>query len=177
MGKVAEAAGLRQAVTVPDPHDLDSTLSEILPALRFAQHDWWILGSAAIALHGADPGEIRDIDVLLDRRDYEAVLGRLGVRPSPGNADALFRSALFNRWQGAGLAVEFFADFQVRDGAGWRTVQPATRVAVQRAGLACYVPELDELVAILRGFGREKDLARVAAISRTARFPSRSGNV
>ena len=49
--------------------NLEATLLALAPALGAAQHPWWILGSAAVVLHGADPKEVWDVDVLLDQRD------------------------------------------------------------------------------------------------------------
>ena len=157
-------------------HDLAATLAAILPALDGAAHRWWILGSAAVALHGGDPGEIGDVDVLIDRRDAEAVFASLGLALAAGEGTALFRSALFASWNEPPIPVELFAGFELCEGGCWSEIVPATRVAVETGFGPAYVPDRAELAAILRRFGRPKDQRRIAALSRISPSPSRSGS-
>lgn len=156
--------------------DLESTLLALQPALELARHPWWILGSAAVVLHGADPDEIWDVDVLLDRRDCEAVFARLGLEPKPGKPDSRFRSAVFHRWNQASLPVELFAGFCILEAGEWREFLPETRIAAGLGAARAFVPERAELIALLRRFGRNKDLRRIEALSRISPSPSRSGN-
>lgn len=174
--KVAEGAGFRQVVFVMTRRDLLSTLEAITQALALAQHPWWILGSAAVVLHGADPNEIRDVDVLLDRRDCPAVFDRLGIPVSPGQPDDRFRSEIFHRWNLAALPVDLFAGFSLFEHGAWQPVIPRSRLAIEAGGVTVYIPERAELIAILQRFGRPKDQRRIAALNPSARFPSRSGS-
>ena len=155
--------------------NLEATLLALAPALGSAQHPWWILGSAAVVLHGADPKEVWDVDVLLDQRDCAAVLGKLGLVPKPGQADARFRSAVFNRWNGANLPVELFAGFCLCEDGVWSEFVPQTRIAASLGEAQMFVPERAELVELLRRFGRAKDQLRIKALTETGPFPSRSG--
>lgn len=154
--------------------NLEATLLALAPALSSAQHPWWILGSAAVVLHGADPKEVWDVDVLLDQRDCAAVLGKLGLVPKPGQADAQFRSAVFNRWNGANLPVELFAGFCLCESGVWSEFIPQTRVAVSLGAVQVFVPERAELVDLLRRFGRAKDQLRIKALNESGPFPSKS---
>lgn len=129
-----------------------------------AQHEWWIIASAAVALHGGDPGVIKDVDVLLDPRDAAAVLGALGVEGAPGEADERFRSDLFASWTGAPLPVEFFAGFHLLEQGSWNEIRPATRLSFELGDARVFVPERAELKAMLLRFGRPKDLARAALL-------------
>jgi hypothetical protein len=165
---------LRQAATVITRHDLETTLAALLPKLSEARHPWWILGSAAVVLHGGDPDEIWDVDVLLDQRDVTAVFAALGLTPQPGKPDGKFRSEVFHRWNLASLPVELFAGFCLFEQGGWHELVLQTRVAVAVGGGVAYVPDRDELIAILRRFGRPKDQMRIAALSRISLSPSRS---
>jgi hypothetical protein len=155
--------GLRQALPMTIAPALRETLVKVAEVMAPAQHEWWIIASAAVALHGADPGAIGDVDVLLDPRDAGAVLAGLAVA-SPGAADAKFRSELFARWHGAPLPVEFFAGFHLREHGHWTEIRPATRQAVQLDEATLFVPERAELKAMLLRFGRPKDLARAALL-------------
>ena len=47
--------------------------------MRPARHPWWIIGSGAVVLHGAEAGDVHDIDVLIDHEDAAAVLAADGV--------------------------------------------------------------------------------------------------
>lgn len=171
---VACAMQLRQVGTVLIPRHLELTLLALAPALDAAQHPWWILGSGAVVLHGADPDEVWDVDVLLDQRDCAVVLGRLGLEPKAGVADTRFRSAVFNRWNGAVLPVELFAGFCLCEAGTWNEIVPQSRVAVKLGEAHAYVPDRAELIALLSRFGRAKDHLRIAALNESGPFPSRS---
>lgn len=158
------------------PMPLQSTLDAVAAIMLPARHDWWIIASAALALHGAEIGDVRDVDVLLDPRDVDAVLTPLGLAPVRGSSDGRFRSETFVTWTGAVLPVELFAGFELFDGATWLSVLPSSRERKVVGTATLWVPSRAELHAMLLSFGREKDLARVALISPSDRSPSRSGN-
>lgn len=150
---------------ISDP--LRETLIAVAQQLTIARHDWWIIASAAVALHGGDPGDVGDVgdvDVLLDPRDAPAVFAALGLPLDPGQGTALFRSEWFGTWHGAPLPVELFAGFALCEAGVWSSVLPRTRKEVKVDDAALYVPELAELKAMLLRFGRPKDLARAAAL-------------
>ncbi len=125
---------------------------------------WWIIGSAAVALHGGDV-TVADVDVLLGEDDARALLPALGMKAVAGEGTALFRSAVFARWTATPLTVEFMAGFHFRAGDGWRMVVPVTRERVDVDGAALFVPGRAELMAMLAGFGRPKDRERIKALS------------
>ncbi len=155
---------------------LEATLAAIQPALAAAQHRWWILGSAAVALHGAELHEIRDVDVLLDPRDCPAVFARLGIAVQAGQGDGQFRSEVFQRWDQGSLPVELFAGFKLCERGVWHDLLPQSRMPVQAGAVTVYVPARGELIAMLQRFGRPKDLLRIAALNSSAPSPSRSGS-
>ena len=128
-------------------------------ALAAACDPWWVIGSAAAALHGART-PVADIDVLLSVRDAAALLPRLGLAVAAGRPDDRFRSEVFARWTGAALPIEFMAGLCTREGDAWAPVHLSTRVVV--GGVA--VPSRRELAALMRRFGRDKDLARAALL-------------
>ena len=47
---------------------LAAALDEVAAALRGARDPWWVIGSAAARLHGAET-PVADVDVLLSERD------------------------------------------------------------------------------------------------------------
>ena len=142
------------------------SLRAVGTAMRAAQDPWWVIASAAVALHGADAGQIRDIDVLLSMEDAGRILPTLGVAAEAGPVHPDFRSAIFGTWHGTALPVEFMADFSHRSGADWVRVLPVTRQCIDLAGVALFVPDRAELCRLLERFGRPKDIERARALAR-----------
>ena len=140
-------------------------LRDAAEALAPASDPWWIIGSAAVALHGADAGTIADIDVIVSQRDLEALYEHLPLTNTPDATKDFFRSQLFGLWREPALPVEFMAGLEVRIDDVWHNVEPCTRQAIELGENPLFVPEREELVAILRRFGREKDLRRAAALA------------
>ncbi|WP_394648278.1 hypothetical protein [uncultured Sphingomonas sp.] len=134
---------------------LDAALARVAAALRIADDPWWVIGSAAVWIHGAAT-PVADIDVLLSARDAARVLGAWQGAVSIGEPSAQFRSHPFARLNGAAMPIELMADLELRVGDAWRPVRPLTRE--RRGGV--YVPARAELAAILHAFGRPKDVTR-----------------
>lgn len=137
----------------------DAALAQVAAALRSARDPWWVIGSAAVRLHGGATS-VADIDVLASARDAARLLAAWPGAATIGGASAQFRSHPFARLEGAALPVEVMGDLELRTAHGWQPVRPLTRVARGEV----FVPDRSELVAILRAFGREKDVARAALL-------------
>ena len=137
----------------------------LAPKLAGMADDWWIISGAAVALHGVADIEVADIDLLVSLCDAGPLASRLGIALAPGEANDLFRSALFGRWLEPPLPVEIMAGFRVRSGDGWSEVWPTTREAVRVEGATVFVPSREELELMLLGFGRPKDHARAKLLS------------
>ncbi|PTQ65905.1 hypothetical protein C8J45_101766 [Sphingomonas sp. PP-CE-3G-477] len=145
--------------------DLRQTLVMIADAMRDARDPWWVISSAAVALHGVAPIEVGDVDVLMSVGDARRVMDSLGVVPIEDGASSLFRSTLFGRWESPPLVVEIMAGFHVATGSGWTEVLPRTRVPIFVDERVVYVPDRAELAEMLRLFGRPKDLERVRLLA------------
>jgi hypothetical protein len=126
-----------------------------------AEDPWWIIGSAAIAVHGARVAEVRDVDLLMSVRDAERTLLRLGSTAAAGEASDRFRSTVFGVWRKPPLPVEIMGDFSVATPTGWVPVSPTTRLGMIVEGCEVFVPSAAELADILVMFGRRKDLQRL----------------
>jgi hypothetical protein len=138
-------------------------LVAVADALATAQDDWWLIGGAAVALHGLEI-EIADIDVLLGRRDILRMLDKLGVGRHEDTAITRVRSDIWARWTAQPLSVDLMTGLQVHDGECWRQVEPRTREMLVVEGHELYVPSRSELIDILRLFGRPKDLDRARGL-------------
>ncbi|MFL6857984.1 MAG: hypothetical protein ACJ8EB_08765 [Allosphingosinicella sp.] len=119
-----------------------------------ARDPWWIIGSAAMALHGVEGLQVGDIDLLTSRRDAAALLGAKGGEP--GEPGGRFRSDIFGRWRAGAYGVDVMGGFRF-DG---RELVPRTRVA--RGGL--FVPAVEELIAMCETFERPKDAERATRL-------------
>lgn len=140
---------------------LAGTLDLIAAAAPEFSDDWWVIGSAAAALAGADITEVRDVDLLLSECDAKALLARWSAAPkTPPNPSDQFRSAVFARFEHGPLAIEAFGGFEMRVRGRWRGIEPMTRL---RRG-AVFTPSTAEQIALLEAMGREKDSARIAAL-------------
>jgi hypothetical protein len=134
------------------PPHLAAGLAEVRSAAAGARDPWWIIGSAAMALHGAADLVVGDVDLLMSRSDAAALLRARGVEPAPGEAGGRFRSDVFGRWSAGAYLVETMGGFHV-DG---RELVPESRVA--SGGL--FVPNVAEIIAMCERFGRPKDAER-----------------
>lgn len=148
------------AIDVPLAPNFAQTLQAVAQAMAGAHDPWWIIGSAAVALHGAGPLIVADVDVLLSPVDALRLLPGLGVDPMRGSDHPAFRSEVFGTWRAHPLPVEFMAGFRHRRGADWVPVAPRTREAVHLGSAALHVPSRDELLEIIVSFGRPKDRVR-----------------
>lgn len=142
-----------------------AALALVAEAMADAEDDWWLVGGAAVALHGLDIA-IADIDLLMSRRDIVRAIARLGIAPVEGVAIDRIRSEIWARWTAPPLAVDLMTGLQVRTGEGWIRVAPATRHAIDVDGRTLFVPARFELIDILQLFGRPKDLERAAGLAR-----------
>lgn len=145
---------------------LRQTLFTLAEVLQDTHDEWWIIASAAMALHGATPIEVADVDLLVSERDGHALLSALGLPFVPPVGTDRFRSALFARWDGAPVPVEIMASFHVRSGDDWLPMVPTTRIAVSVGDFTLFIPSIDELIAHCRLYGRPKDAQRAAILQR-----------
>jgi hypothetical protein len=141
---------------------LEDSLRFLAALLHGAEQPWWIIGSAAVALHGGQAGAVRDIDVVLGSTDAERYKGQLRLPNVGSSSDPLFRSDLLIRWSAAPLEIELMSGLKVNCAGLWRPLRIESREEV-RSGL--FVPSRGELRAILISFGRPKDLRRASALT------------
>jgi hypothetical protein len=144
---------------LPVAPELEAALAGLAAELSACREPWWLIGSAAMAVHGAAV-EVRDIDLLLGETDAEAILAGRGLPAVPGTPSDLFSSAIFASWAAPPYTVELFAGFRLRTGDGWRALVPKTREEHRIGKSAVFVPGVAELIAWGRLFGRSKDKAR-----------------
>lgn len=139
---------------------LAETLAMVAAAAAMAKDDWWIIGSAAVALHGSEAGPIRDVDLLMSAPDAEALLRRVGETPGRGVPNERFSSEVFGTWTEPPIPLEVMGGLRVSDGGKWSEVALTTREKVTVGGGHLFVASASELAELLESFGRPKDLER-----------------
>ena len=151
-------------MTIAPEHE--RALAAVARIMTAARDRWWVIGSMAVALHGADPGDIADIDVLTSERDGRAALAAAGLASRHDDPHDRFASRLFARWEAPPVPVEFMAGLRVRSNGGWHEVALSTRQRIAIGSTEVFVPETGELIALLELFGRPKDAERIRALRR-----------
>lgn len=148
--------------------ELARGLVAVAAAMADAREPWWIIGSAAVALHGGSPLTVGDIDVLAGLDDAVRLAARWGSTPDCPGDHTLFRSAIHFEHPLTGVTVDVMAELAVKVGAGWTMLQPKSRVPLRVGETTLYAPDRAELIAILHLFGRPKDLERAALLRAVA---------
>ena len=127
--------------------------------------EWWLIGSAALELHGVPDLAVADIDLLVpDETIARQVIARLGAELLAMKPHPLFQSTLFAHAVCGGLTIEVMAGFALICEGRTEPVVPRTRQLFPRDTGPLYAPSLEEMLEILRRFGRKKDLERIALV-------------
>ena len=145
------------------PPALQATLVAVAQRAAAAEDPWWVIASAAAALHGA-PVEVADVDLLMSARDARRILATAGVTAAQGRRSERFHSQVFGRIRDLPLDLEIMAGFSVCADGTWRQIVPATREPVTTGGATLYVPGKAELQSLLRLIGRPRDLLRASLL-------------
>jgi hypothetical protein len=146
------------------PPNLAESLARLSEALEALKDDWWLIGSAAMALHGARPITVADVDLLASPADAIRLAKLWGITPPSPAPDPRFRSEVYFQWPEPPVPVDVMGGFEVKAAEGWRPLRPRTRVAVPSGGYVFHTPSLAEQIEILQLFGRPKDLMRAALL-------------
>ncbi|WP_294306388.1 hypothetical protein [uncultured Sphingomonas sp.] len=144
--------------------ELCATLHSVAGAMASFPDGWWIIGSAALTLHGIDAGPVGDVDLLIEAGLADAVFDRLGITPVVLPPDPLFRSTAFARCGATLVPVEVMAGLDVAVAGHWQRVEPCTRRRIMKIDGPLFVPDQQELLALFRLFGRPKDAPRIRAL-------------
>ena len=125
--------------------------------------DWWIIGSSALALSGIDVTP-RDIDVFAASDVIEAARQALNADAMPSGS-GLFRSSPYFQFRPeGGLEIDFMGGLEVCPAGEWIGLHIKSKCRVTTGNTTLFIPSVEEQAAILRLFGRPKDLARAALI-------------
>lgn len=138
-----------------------TTLERIADFLAETSDPWWVLGSAAMALIGVDPGEIRDIDLLVSAKDARALMRKHGLTNQADGGTDQYRSDFVLTPDLGDRPVEILSGYQICQGGIWAPAQPQSRQSIQTGSVTMFVPDRAEQIALLKRLGRPKDLIRL----------------
>ncbi len=144
---------------LPAPHR--DTLRRVAVFLAETRDPWWIVGSVAMALIDIDPGDIRDIDVLVSEQDADGLMRRHGLDNAVDGGTDRFKSNILLYPPLGPVSVEVMGNYRIRQGETWHLVKPQTRQKVVLDGIDLFVPDRSEQAQLLQRLGRPKDLQRL----------------
>jgi hypothetical protein len=142
--------------------DLEDALAAVDAALSKTKDIWWVIGSAAAWLAGAEVLDVADIDILVSERDAATLRASWGADAASREQSPLFRSQVFFRSEQFPMPVEVMAGFEIFTDGKWRRLQPRSRVRFK--GL--FAPSVAEQMEILALMDRPKDALRREALRR-----------
>jgi hypothetical protein len=137
---------------------LEATLAEIARISPRLQDDWWIIGSAAIALAGVAI-EVPHVEVTLSERDARSLLGDWASATTPTPGQDRFRSVC-GEHAGTPIPVEIMGGLELHVEGQWVPVTPTTRLRVDLPGGPVFTPDVTDQLALLLMFRRPQDLVR-----------------
>lgn len=130
-----------------------------------AHQPWWLIGPAAVALHGGDAGNFTRFEVIVSPGDARRLAEARGLSLVRGPATALKRARNSLTLPLGGIEARLMVWVEQHVAGRWVPVQPKSRVAVDLGdGRKVFTPDRDELAAILKQTGRARDLARAASL-------------
>src|SRR6476661_4984183 len=109
---------------------LSQTLAMIAAAAQSATDRWWLIGSAAVVLHGGSVEAVKDVDLMMSPSDAEAFLRRTGGHVGGAQPSNRFRSKIFGVWSAPPVPIEVFGGFRLAADRQWRDVVIASREPV-----------------------------------------------
>lgn len=142
------------------------TLCPLVADLNYADPNWVVYGSAALALNGVEL-TVNDIDIMLSLRGAMELeqnwqhMRRRDVEIIPIK-DELFRSRL-SMYHTPCLDVELSGQLEIRKQESWIEVRPTQILTTPQGIRHCSLPACMQMLV---QFGRRKDLDRLQLIHR-----------
>lgn len=142
-----------------------AALKMLAGVMTEAHQPWWLIGPAAVGLHGGEAGTFSRFEVIVSPGDARRLAGLRGLTLERGPASPLKRARQSLTLPLGGLDARLMYGAEQHAGGRWVAVLPTTRVGFDLGdGRIVYTPERDELIAILKQTGRGRDLARAASL-------------
>lgn len=143
---------------------LATTFTRLAAEMRIARDDWWVFGSAAMALFGLEPDRVKDIDVIVSTADARRLMKAHALDNLADGGTPVFRSEIVLHPDFGEVPVEVLANFQTLTQGRWTRVRPRSRVAFPFETGPIYTPSRADLAAVFLACGRPGDLERAAIL-------------
>jgi hypothetical protein len=141
-------------------------LSELQPSLKLLKDDCFLIGASALLLSGIEIEHTSDIDLLTSAND--ALLLRKAWnshwKDYQPEEKKRFRSD-FARYNLGVLDVEVMGALEVESEGEWFPIHVRDYVTFREEAIEIKIPTLKEQASILKLFGREKDIKKLALIA------------
>jgi hypothetical protein len=150
-------------------NDLTKTLRLLHSLLSPVSANWMVIGSASLYLHGL-PVRPQDIDILCDTQTaivFEGLLSAYRIETKINSGQGKFTSR-FSQYIINGTPVEIMGDLLVNTETGWinlRAIISAPK-PIRFNEQIFLAPDTADQLKIYTLFGREKDQAILAMLSR-----------
>lgn len=144
------------------------TLTELSDKFQLIKSDWCIIGASAMILSGIKIEKTSDIDILTTKEgadEWKSALQEYMELNPKTKEDDLFRSN-FVRFKFPLIDIEVMGGLQVNKGGNWNDVLVNDFHEIPIGDTFVKIPTINELRRILSLFGRDKDLKRLAMITR-----------
>ncbi|MEM7703002.1 MAG: hypothetical protein AAF251_13770 [Pseudomonadota bacterium] len=144
----------------PGSRDVYATIPRVLSD---AQDFWWIIGGVAANLHGCIPEPLKEVEVLVSARDFEALSERLPIAVRRDARHVALHAEAIGEWSEPEMSVVFLTGLSLGEGEEKEEYAPKTRVMSHRYSREnpLYVPERQELMRMLSRTRQWLDWARV----------------
>jgi hypothetical protein len=142
-------------------------LNHLAGLMHEESEPWWIIGSTAMVLSGIDGIEPDDIDVVASGTCLRRVLANVGMTETASKPHPQFRSRPYQRIEFSGMTHDThridgrFRGSNLLENGSSGVRNPLT---YPRRRCSRLVPSIAEQIALLRLFGREKDMAKAALL-------------
>lgn len=146
------------------PPALVETLQRLSADLDALQDEWWLIGSAALVLNGAEIAIAGDVDLLTTPSAARRLAERWGCALNVLGPTDHFRSEIFFSWKETPLPIDVMAGFEVSSAGDWTPVWPRTRMEIRWLGGTYFTPSRAEMLELLVRFDRPKDRKRAALL-------------
>jgi len=138
---------------------------QLFELMQGAHNPWWVIGPAAVALHGADVGGLKHIDVLVSPGDARRISDLMTCRKFRRQGTPLLRARSTLETALGEVPAEFHSWLEVRSGGDWRPLALQSRVPIEVGEALMPVPARDELVEMLSLYGTGADHKLAARLS------------
>jgi hypothetical protein len=140
-------------------------LNKINEVTNLLNHNYCIVGSAAIYILGLSVGHVSDIDILTSSNNVELLKKRwsnnlIDFEPEK---EFLFRSS-FAQFDFDGAIIEVMGDLEIKKNNIWEPVEIFEYQLIMYKSRPLKLPSLSEIKRLLKLFGRPKDLERLAKL-------------